>query len=169
MPVQINWPAVVGTAIPNLGGIAGGIITRRNIKSWYEVQLKRPSWRPPNWAFGPVWTSLYCSMGFASYLVWRDGGGFEGAAKLPLMVYGSNVLLNWAWTPIFFGAKRIDLALYEMQLINVTAVATAYLFHEINPVAGYLIIPYCLWLSVATALNYTIWKDNKDDPKLKGQ
>ncbi|XP_060529881.1 translocator protein [Cylas formicarius] len=166
MPVQINWPAVGAVALPHVGGIAGGIITKRAIKSWYE-NLKRPDWRPPNWAFAPVWTSLYTGMGYASYLVWRDGGGFEGAARLPLVVYGSNLLFNWAWTPIFFGARDIKLALIEMQLVNATAVATAFLFHRINPIAGLLIVPYCLWLSVATTLNYVIYRDNKDNPKIK--
>ncbi|CAG9760752.1 unnamed protein product [Ceutorhynchus assimilis] len=160
MSLQINWQAIAATIIPNVGGIAGGFITRQAIPKWYEG-LKRPEWRPPNKAFGPVWTTLYCSMGYASYLVFRDGNGFGGSARLPLIVYASNVALNWAWTPIFFGARRIDLALCEMQLVNATAVATCYLFHQINPVAGYLIIPYCMWLGLATALNYAIWRDNR--------
>ncbi|KAJ8928475.1 hypothetical protein NQ314_018980 [Rhamnusium bicolor] len=164
--LQLNWPALGFTVLPNLGGIAGGIITRKNIDSWYE-SLKKPNWRPPNAAFAPVWTSLYCGMGYASYLVYRDGGGFNGPARLPLIVYGSNVLLNWAWTPIFFGAKELKLALYELQLINLTALGTGYLFYRINPIAGLLIVPYCLWLSLATALNYIVWRDNKTSkPKI---
>lgn len=165
MPVHVNWPAIGATLLPNLGGIAGSFTTRAAIPHWYE-NLKRPEWRPPNWMFAPVWTTLYTSMGYASYLVYRDGGGFNGAARLPLIVYGSNLVFNWMWSPIFFGAKRIDLALYEMQLVNATAVATAYLFYQINPVAGYIIVPYCLWMGLATALNYTIWRDNKGSAKI---
>lgn len=74
---QINWPAIGFTILPNLGGIAGGILTRKNIDTWY-ASLKKPEWRPPNAAFGPVWTTLYSGMGYASYLVYRDGGGFSG-------------------------------------------------------------------------------------------
>lgn len=75
--IEINWPAIGFTVLPNLGGIAGGFITKKSINPWYEG-LKKPEWRPPNWAFGPVWTTLYSSMGYASYLVYRDGNGFEG-------------------------------------------------------------------------------------------
>ncbi|KAL1494602.1 hypothetical protein ABEB36_010174 [Hypothenemus hampei] len=161
MPVQINWQAVGATIFPNIGGLAGGIITKSALTPWYDG-LNKPAWRPPNWAFGPVWTSLYSGIGYASYLVYRDGGGLDGDAKIPLVVYGSNLLLNWAWTPIFFGYKRLDLALYEIQLVNITAIASGILFYKINPVAGYIFIPYVLWLGVATTLNYVIWRDNKD-------
>ncbi|CAH0553955.1 unnamed protein product [Brassicogethes aeneus] len=165
--IAISWPAVGATILPNLGGIAGGFITRKQIKSkWYD-SLKRPDWRPPNWAFGPVWTSLYCSMGYASYMVFRDGGGFNGPAKIPLMVYGTNLAFNWAWTPIFFGAHKLKLALYEIQLINATAVASAYLFYKINPKAGYIMVPYMVWLGLATALNYVIARDNPEGATIK--
>ncbi|XP_056634876.1 translocator protein-like [Diorhabda sublineata] len=165
--IQLNWPALGFTILPNIGGIAGGFFTKSSIKPWLE-NLKRPNWRPPNWVFGPVWTTLYSGMGYASYLVYRDGEGFNGAAKLPLIVYGTNLAANWAWAPIFFGKKDLQLALIEMQLINGTAIGMAYLFYKINPTAGYLIVPYCLWMGIATALNYCLWRDNKPTPELKG-
>ncbi|GFX40632.1 translocator protein [Trichonephila clavipes] len=98
------WPIAGAIALPHIGGIAAAFITRKEVKTWYET-LKRPTWRPPNWVFAPMWTSLYTGMGYASYLVWKEGG-FDGPAKMPLMIYGANLVLNWMWTPIFFGAHK---------------------------------------------------------------
>lgn len=159
MSISANIPLVGAILLPNLGGFAGGFITRNNLRPWYE-NLKKPGMRPPNWAFGPVWTSIYSSIGYASYLVYKEGGGFGGPAKLPLILYGTNLLANWAWTPIFFGAKQLNLALYEINLITATAVATGYMFYQIKPLAGYLFIPYVAWLGIATWLNYSIARDN---------
>lgn len=100
----LNKPCVqiAGAVIlPNVGGWANAAITKNNIKSWFEG-LKHPTFRPPNYVFGPVWTALYSSMGYASYVVWKQGGGFGGAAKYPLMLYGAQLAANWAWSPIFF-------------------------------------------------------------------
>lgn len=97
--------------LPNIGGWAGGFITKSNIKPWYEG-LKAPAWAPPSAVFGPVWTTLYCGMGYASYVVYNKGGGFSGAAKLPLSLYAAQLALNWAWTPIFFHY-------HEMKWVNI--------------------------------------------------
>lgn len=75
---ETNWPVIVGaTLLPNVGGIVGGVFSRDSIKTWY-VNLKKPEWTPPNYVFGPAWTVLYSGIGYASYLVYRDGGGFNG-------------------------------------------------------------------------------------------
>ncbi|KAG8177978.1 hypothetical protein JTE90_019989 [Oedothorax gibbosus] len=148
-------------ALPHVGGIIGSVISRKHIKTWYET-LKRPSWRPPNWAFGPVWLTLYTGMGYASYLVWREGGGFQGPAREPLILYGCNLALNWAWSPIFFGAHKKGLALVEILALWGTIGACTYSFYPISKTAAYIMLPYWAWVSLASALTYCIWRDNKD-------
>jgi len=161
--MQIEWSAVAASILPNIGGIVGGIITRKNIPTWYKG-LNKPNWRPPNWMFPPVWTYLYTSMGYASYLVWRDGGGFEGDAKLPLMLYASQLTLNWIWTPIFFGSHNLKLAFFEIMLLVGNVGACIVAFKPINETASYLLLPYMAWVSFAAALNFNVWRNN---PKKK--
>ncbi|XP_015597278.1 translocator protein [Cephus cinctus] len=159
MPVKTHYPSLIGAIIlPNVGGWIGGFVTRRNINPWYQ-SLNRPSWTPPNWAFAPIWTTLYCTMGYASYRVWINGGGFKNAA-LPLSLYGINLILNWAWTPLFFGLHNLKLALYEIIVLWGSTAAVGVTFFRVDRTAGYLIIPYFVWTTIATALNYVIYRDN---------
>ncbi|XP_037821405.1 translocator protein [Lucilia sericata] len=152
--------------LPNLGGIAGGFVTKKNIKPWYET-LKHPSFRPPNWLFAPMWTALYSGMGYASYLVWKDGGGFSGDAKLPLIVYGSQLALNWAWSPIFFGQHNLKGGLIDIIALTATASTCGVLFYNINKVAGCIFIPYIAWLGFASLLNYSVYKLNTNNEDSK--
>lgn len=162
---DINATAIGFTIFPNLVGISSGLISRKETKKLFE-RLKMPSWRPPRWVFAPVWTSLYTSMGYASYLIYRDCGGFNGDARLPLTIYGTNLIANWAWSPIFFKYQRFGVAFGVAQIINITAVGMVVHFYKINPHAAYLVVPYCMWLCLATALGYVIYRDNKDLPKI---
>ncbi|XP_057651881.1 translocator protein-like [Diorhabda carinulata] len=161
--MEIDWTAVTFMATPFIGGVYGGMVTKRNLL-WY-AELKRPPFTPPNWAFSPIWTTLYSSMGYASYIVYKDGGGFSGTAKWPLIIYGSNVLANWTWTTIFFEKKNMKMAFCELQFINATALTMSYLFYRINHKAGLLILPYIGWLAVSTALTYSFWQENQADEK----
>ncbi|KAK6169238.1 hypothetical protein SNE40_020323 [Patella caerulea] len=145
--------------LPNLGGFAGFLAI--NNPNWYK-NLNKPSWRPPNWVTPPAWTYLYCTMGYASYLVWRDGGGFDGEARLPLAIFGTQLALNWIWTPLFFGAKKLGLATIEIGALWGAIVATIITFNPINKTASYLLLPYLGWVSLASCINYSIWKNNKD-------
>uniref|UniRef100_A0A3B3RQ59 Translocator protein n=1 Tax=Paramormyrops kingsleyae TaxID=1676925 RepID=A0A3B3RQ59_9TELE len=156
------WAQMLGfTALPHLGGLSGSIITRREVKTWYPSLIK-PAWGPPNSAFPVVWMGLYTGMGYASYLVWKELGGFTQDAVVPLGLYGLQLALNWAWTPIFFGAHSIKLALIEIVILTGTVGATMVSWYPISCPATLLMVPYLAWLCLATCLNYCIWRDNPE-------
>jgi tryptophan-rich sensory protein len=126
---------------------------------WYR-RLDKPHWRPPDWLFAPVWAVLYVAIAVSGWLVWREAG-IAGAA-LPLTVYALQLLLNAAWTPIFFGLKRPDLGLAEIGLLWVAIVATIMLFHPVSPTAAWLLVPYLAWVSFASALTHSVWRRNRE-------
>nr|XP_056701350.1 translocator protein 2 [Euleptes europaea] len=152
------------TALPHLGGVLGWLITRKEVPTWYE-SLKKPSWRPPNKIFPVAWTILYTSMGYASYLVWRDLGGFNHKAVVPLGLYGTQLVLNWAWTPIFFGAHNLKLALLDIVGLYGLVLGTMYSWYPVNKIATMLMLPYLAWLTLASSLTYCIWRDNPEEGK----
>jgi len=125
--------------------------------AWY-ASLNKPSWNPPAWVFGPVWTVLYTMMAVAAWLVWRHGGW--AAQRRPLTLYFVQLALNAAWTPIFFGLKNPGLAFAVILLLLIAIVLTARAFRRTSKVAARLLLPYLFWVSFATALNYTLWRLN---------
>ncbi|MFN0194082.1 MAG: TspO/MBR family protein [Aestuariivirga sp.] len=124
---------------------------------WYE-QLVKPSWRPPNWLFAPAWTILYLTIAVSGWLVWREFGFV--AAALPFAIYFVQLILNAAWTPIFFGLHRPDLAFFEIVFLWLSIVATIAFFHPLNAEAAWLLLPYLAWVTFASALNFAIWQLN---------
>mmetsp|Transcript_32726 Transcript_32726/g.92832 ORF Transcript_32726/g.92832 Transcript_32726/m.92832 type:complete len:168 (-) Transcript_32726:194-697(-) len=155
MGAAISLPLAI--AIPLAGGIAGSIGTSKAVKGWYKT-LRKPKWTPPGWAFPVVWTTLYALMGTASWLVWRAGG--FAAHPLALSLYGVQLVLNFGWTPLFFGLKKIDIALADISSLMLAVLATTASFQPISPVATGLMCPYVAWVGLATALNYEIYKNN---------
>lgn len=124
---------------------------------WYRL-LAKPDWTPPNWLFGPVWTFLYITMAVAAWLVWQKGGIRRNMA--PLGFYVFQLILNGLWSWFFFGRRLIGAALIDIVLLLAAIIVASALFHKRQRLAGILMIPYVLWVSFATALNFQLWRIN---------
>ena len=124
---------------------------------WYAA-LKKPSWNPPGWVFGPVWTTLYTMMAVAAWLVWKRGG--FTAQRRALVPFLAQLALNAAWTPLFFGLHRPGLAFAEILLLWLAIAWTIVAFWRVHRVAAGLLCPYLAWVSFAAALNGTLWRLN---------
>jgi translocator protein len=124
---------------------------------WF-AELQKPAWNPPSWVFGPVWTVLYLMMGIAAWLVWLKGG--IRAQLSPLLLFLLQLLLNGLWSWIFFGLQRPGLALIDIVALWILIGLTTVAFWRTRRAAGLLFIPYWLWVTFATALNFEIWRLN---------
>lgn len=122
--------------------------------SWY-ADLTKPEWNPPSWIFGPVWTLLYLMMAVAAWLVWKRVGWHRA-----LVFYFIQLLLNAAWTPIFFGAHELGWALVVIILMWFAILLTIRTFFQISKPAGWMLAPYLAWVTFATFLNFTLWRMN---------
>lgn len=137
--------------------LAPAIGFRAKPDRWFR-SLTKPSFNPPSWVYAPVWTLLYLLMAIAAWLVWRDGGWERQA--FPLSLYLVQLVLNAAWTPLFFGAHRLGLALVDIVLQWFAIAATLLAFARVDAVAGWLFAPYLAWVSFATVLNFAFWRRN---------
>lgn len=125
---------------------------------WYET-LNKPSWDPPRWLFGPVWTVLYTLIGYAGYLAWCSSIG--RARRAAFWIYAAQLLLNALWTPLFFGLHSPGLALVNIVAQWLVILLNIVAFYRIKAAAGLLLIPYLLWVTFALVLNGTIWSLNR--------
>jgi translocator protein len=140
-------------------GYLSGTVTRESINSWYPT-LDKPVFNPPNWIFAPVWTLLYAMMGIAAGLVWTSNSD-EKTVKKALGFFAVQFGLNALWSYLFFGLHNPLLALSEIILLWLMIWETYSLFKKIDRLAGFLLIPYLLWVSFAILLNASIWWLNK--------
>ena len=141
---------IVSLVLPLGIGTIAGIFTSDAIPEWYET-LKQPSFNPPNWVFGPVWTTLYFLMGISFFLIWKQNVSKE--RNRSILVFMIQLVLNFCWSFLFFYYHQIGLALVEIILLWLSILSMILLFYRIKPLAAYINIPYLLWVTFATILN----------------
>ena len=144
--------ALVTVPVIVIIGFAMGVLSNSGFgNAWYDG-LAKPAFQPPGWAFGAAWTALYTMLGIAIAAILNEP--FSNQRQLAIALFAAQMTLNFAWSPIFFKFRMIDLALIVIIAMLVLAAVTANLFRRLRPVAGWLMLPYLLWLCLATTLNY---------------
>jgi benzodiazapine receptor len=141
---------VVSMILPLGIGAIAGMFTAKAVPEWY-ASLNRPSYNPPDWLFGPVWTALYILMGISLFLIWKLDAGKE--RNLAMLFFLLQLLLNFGWSFFFFYFKMIGVALFEIIVLWIIIVIMLILFYKLKPLASYINIPYLLWVTFATMLN----------------
>lgn len=136
-------------------GLAAGMVSRPD--EWYSA-LSKPVWNPPGWIFAPVWILLYVLMGAAAGIIWQRRAISQ--STLALNFYVIQLILNIIWPLIFFGMRNPGLAFAEICLLWIAIVVTLFTFWRVYRPAGFLLMPYFLWVSFAALLNFTIWRMN---------
>jgi translocator protein len=152
------FKAIISITIPLVIGATAGFFTSSAIKGWYTTIVK-PSFNPPNYLFGPVWTVLYILMGIACYIIWNSNtkAAFKKSA---LLVYAIQLALNFSWSIFFFYLENPVAAFVVIILMLIMIATTIFWFKKISVTAAWLLVPYICWVSFATALNFAIWQLN---------
>lgn len=145
--------------VVNLLGGLGAIITSGQIDSWYAT-LEKPPGVPPNWLFGPVWTTLYALIGISLALIWHSAPAGKGK-QVALAWFFFQMILNLGWTPLFFGAHQLGWSLAVIVVLLVAIVVTLVRFRSLHRLAGRLLIPYAIWVGYASYLNAGYWWLNR--------
>jgi len=141
---------VVSLLLPiGIGSIAG-LFTAEAVPEWYET-LNRPAFNPPNWIFGPVWTTLYLLLGISLFLIWKQDASKN--RNFAILIFMLQLALNFGWSFIFFYFHWIGVALVEIIMLWTSIVVMLVLFNKIKPLAAYINIPYLFWVTFATVLN----------------
>jgi len=141
-------------------GTVSGLVTQESVTTWYPT-INKPSFNPPNWIFAPVWTTLYVMMAIAAGLVWDKMETQRETVRKALIFFAIQLALNALWSFIFFGLHNPMLALIEIVLLWLMIYETFVQFNKVNKIAGYLFIPYILWVTFALVLNASIWWLNR--------
>ncbi len=142
----------VSVAVCEAAGIVGSAFTFSAIPGWY-VALQKPWFTPPNWLFAPVWLTLYFLMGATLYLLW----GRRPQSRAAVVAFAVQLVLNIAWSAVFFGAHELFYGFVAIVALWLAILFTAALSYQVSRRAGALLVPYILWVTIASALNYYVW------------
>jgi len=159
MKLAIVIKLIVCLALTFSAAFIGSLFTREAVPDWY-ANLNKPSFSPPNWLFGPVWTILYLLMALSAFIVWQKGLA-NSAVRIALTIYLIQLILNALWSVIFFGLKMPWLSFIEILLLWTAIGLTILAFARVSITAAVLLVPYILWVSFAAVLNFAIWLLNR--------
>jgi tryptophan-rich sensory protein len=144
---------IIALALPLIVGFAGSVFTSISVNTWF-VTLNKPVFNPPAWLFAPAWTVLYILMGIAFYLLWQQG--YSAKMRGAFVVYGFQLVLNLLWSLFFFGLRSPLLGFIDIVLLWLLILLNIILFYRLKRVAAWLLVPYLLWVTFASALNLSI-------------
>lgn len=150
---------IVSILVCQIAGVIGGVFTASSVETWYAT-LSKPAFNPPNWLFSPVWITLYALMGIALFLVWRRGFPAEGV-RSAISLFAVQLGLNTIWSILFFGLQWPLIAFIEILVLWGFILITLLKFAKISKAAGFLLVPYLLWVSFASVLNFFLWYLNR--------
>ncbi len=153
----MTTPTIIAASVALALGVVGGLMTP--IGAWYR-DLRKPSWQPPNWAFGPAWTIILGLAAWSAVIAWNAAAD-DAARRDVVILFVTNAVFHFLWSPLFFRARRPDWALVEVVFLWASLVALVFGLWPIAPMASLLIVPYLAWVSFAAFLNYTIVRLNR--------
>ena len=146
---------LISIIVCECAGLIGSIFTTSAIPTWY-ASLQKPAFTPPNWLFTPAWTTLFLLMGIAAFIIWRKGLD-DRQVRTALIIFAIQLVLNILWSIAFFGMEAPLYGLIVIILLWFAILITILSFWKISSAAAWLLVPYILWVSFATALNTSIW------------
>ena len=156
---KIDWPKLLGSLAITFGASwLGAYLTTPNIKTWY-ASINQTSLTPPNWVFAPVWTTLFFLMAVALYIIW-SGRNKKKTRRQAVRLFFAQLMANVVWSGLFFGLHDIGLAFLEIIFLLLLITYCLLAFYRLNKTAGWLLLPYLLWVSFATVLNMSLWLAN---------
>jgi len=165
LSANLSLPLVVCIGVPVIAGSIIGSLCFEDQVTWYKT-LSRPWWEPPSFVFGQVWALLYALMGYASYLVFFRSAAEPALRRHALKLYVVQLVLNLAWQPLFFKAKKLGTAQFENLALLGAATATMGAFYKVEHFAGSLMLPYVIWVAFANLLNFAVWKKNPNATRI---